>query len=80
MMALASDILAQWATAGPADRQAILRHLVEGVEIEAAEDSEATRLTIRWVGGVSADTSWSAPSARTNGWANSRGSWSEFVN
>ena len=49
--ALASDIPALWATAGPADRLAILRHLVEGVEIEATEHSEATRLTIRWVGG-----------------------------
>jgi DNA invertase Pin-like site-specific DNA recombinase len=51
IMALASDIPALWATAGPADRQAILRHLVEGVEIEATEHSEVTRLTIRWVGG-----------------------------
>ena len=51
IMALASDIPALWAIAGPADRQAILRHLVEGVEIEATEHSEATRLTIRWVGG-----------------------------
>jgi hypothetical protein len=50
-MALASDIPTLWATAGPADRQAILRHLVEGVEIEATEHSEVTRLTIRWVGG-----------------------------
>ena len=49
--ALASDIPALWAIAGPADRQAILRHLVEGVEIEATEHSEVTAMTIRWVGG-----------------------------
>jgi DNA invertase Pin-like site-specific DNA recombinase len=49
--ALASDIPSLWAIAGPADRQAILRHLVEEVEIEATEDSEAAGLTIRWVGG-----------------------------
>ncbi len=48
---LATDLPALWAMAGPADRQAILRHLVERVEIEATEHSEATRLTIRWVGG-----------------------------
>jgi hypothetical protein len=51
ILALSSDIPALWAIAGPADRRAILRHLVERVEIEATEDSEATRLTIRWVGG-----------------------------
>jgi DNA invertase Pin-like site-specific DNA recombinase/ribosomal protein L34E len=49
--ALASDIPALWAIAGPAERQAILRHLVEGVEIEATGHSEATRLTMRWAGG-----------------------------
>jgi len=51
ILALSSDIPALWETAGPADRQAILRHLVLLVEIEATEISEATRLTIRWVGG-----------------------------
>lgn len=49
--ALATDIPALWATAVAAERQAILRHLVERVEIEATEHSEATRLSIHWVGG-----------------------------
>lgn len=49
--ALATDIPALWATAEAADRQAILRHLVERVEIDATEHSEATRVSIHWVGG-----------------------------
>jgi hypothetical protein len=53
-VALASDIPALWMTAGPVERQAILRHLVERVEIEAAANSEVTRVAIRWVsGGIS---------------------------
>jgi DNA invertase Pin-like site-specific DNA recombinase len=49
--ALAADIPGLWASAGPADRQAIIRHLVERVEIDATEDSEDTAVTIRWAGG-----------------------------
>jgi hypothetical protein len=51
IQALSSDIPALWAIAEPMDRQALLRHLVERVEIEANEQSAATQLTIRWVGG-----------------------------
>lgn len=49
--ALASDIPALWSIAAPEDRQAILRLLVERVEIEVTANSEVTRVSIRWVGG-----------------------------
>src|SRR5262249_33255783 len=49
--ALAADVPGLWATARPADRQALIRHVVERVEIHATEDSEDTVVTIRWVGG-----------------------------
>jgi DNA invertase Pin-like site-specific DNA recombinase len=49
--ALAADVPGLWEAAGPADRQALIRHLVERVEIHATEDSEDTVVTIRWVGG-----------------------------
>jgi hypothetical protein len=51
LAALASDIPALWATAGPVDRQTIIRHLVERVEVDVADDSELVAVNIRWVGG-----------------------------
>jgi hypothetical protein len=49
--ALAADVPGLWAAAGPAHRQALIRHLVERVEIHATEDSEDAAVSIRWVGG-----------------------------
>lgn len=49
--AVAADIPGLWASAGAADRQAIVRHLVERVDVAATTNSEVTRLTVRWVGG-----------------------------
>src|SRR5262249_26771413 len=51
LTALASDIPALWATAGPVDRQTIIRHLVERVEVDVADYSELVAVNIRWVGG-----------------------------
>lgn len=48
---LAADIPALWATAGPAERKAIIRHLVERVEVGASKNSEQVAVTIRWTGG-----------------------------
>jgi DNA invertase Pin-like site-specific DNA recombinase len=49
--ALASDIPALWESAGPADRQEIIRHLVERVEVAVAGLTERVTVTVRWVGG-----------------------------
>lgn len=49
--AVAADIPGLWASAGAADRQAIVRHLVARVEVAATATSEVARLTVRWVGG-----------------------------
>jgi DNA invertase Pin-like site-specific DNA recombinase len=49
--ALASDIPALWESAGPADRQEIIRHLVERVEVDVAGHSEHVTVTVLWAGG-----------------------------
>jgi hypothetical protein len=49
--ALASDIPALWELAGPADRQEIIRHLVERVEVAVAGHTERVTVTVQWVGG-----------------------------
>jgi hypothetical protein len=51
LRALSSDIPALWATAGPADRQEIIRHLVERVELGVTAESERVDVTVRWAGG-----------------------------
>ena len=48
--ALASDIPALWESAGPADRQEIIRHLVERVEVAVAGQTEHVTVTVRWAG------------------------------
>src|SRR5262245_12101835 len=50
--ALASDIPALWESAGPADRQEIVRHLVERVEVTVAGHTEDVTVTVRWAGGA----------------------------
>ena len=50
--ALASDIPALWESAGPEDRQEIIRHLIERVEVEVAGRTERVSVTVRWTGGV----------------------------
>ena len=51
--ALASDIPALWRAPGttPADRQAILRHLVERVVVTVQGGTEYTDVRIHWAGG-----------------------------
>jgi DNA invertase Pin-like site-specific DNA recombinase len=49
--ALSSDIPALWAAAEPADRQEMIRHLVERVEVGAKRDSEYVDVTVQWAGG-----------------------------
>ena len=51
LRALANDVPALWSGAESADRKAILRQLVERVELEATANSERARIAIRWVGG-----------------------------
>ena len=50
--ALASDIPALWESAGPAERQEIIRHLVERVELAIAGQAEDVTVTARWAGGA----------------------------
>ena len=50
--ALASDIPALWESAGPAERQEIIRHLVERVELAIAGQTEDVTVTVRWAGGA----------------------------
>jgi hypothetical protein len=50
--ALASDIPALWGSTGPAERQEIIRHLVERVELAIAGQSEDVTVMVRWAGGA----------------------------
>ena len=45
---LASDIPALWESAGSAERQEIIRHLVERVELAIAGQTEDVTVTVRW--------------------------------
>ena len=51
---LSSDIPAIWnaPTVTPADRQVILRHLIEQVTVEVQGQTEMTDVAIRWAGGL----------------------------
>jgi hypothetical protein len=51
LRALSSNMPALWATASAADRQEILRHLVERVEIGVTGESEDVEVKVRWIGG-----------------------------
>jgi DNA invertase Pin-like site-specific DNA recombinase len=51
--ALAADLPALWhaATTRPSDRQVIVRHLLERVEVTVPDGTERVVVTLRWVGG-----------------------------
>jgi hypothetical protein len=53
ILALAQDIPQLWGapTTTPADRQIVIRHLVDQVRVRVQGDSEAVAVTIQWKGG-----------------------------
>ena len=61
--ALASDIPALWHSPATtnADRQAIVRCLIERVVIDARPNSEATAVTIHWIGGFESRHEYARP-------------------
>jgi len=50
---LAADLPALWhaPTTPPSDRQAIVRHLLERVEVTVPDGTERVEVTLRWIGG-----------------------------
>jgi DNA invertase Pin-like site-specific DNA recombinase len=64
--ALASDIPALWdsPTTTAADRQRIIRHVIEQVVVTAPQDTELVDVTIRWAGGFTSHHELVRPVAR----------------
>jgi hypothetical protein len=63
---LASDIPALWhaAQTTPADRQQIVRHLIEQVVLTAPADKEIAEVCVHWAGGCASRHEWIRPVAR----------------
>jgi hypothetical protein len=75
--ALARDRPALWQAPATtaADRQRIVRLLVEEVVVTVRGESEWVDVTIHWAGASVATTSWCARCSATGRWPISRGSW-----
>ena len=66
IQSLATDIPALWNApeATPADRQVILRHLIDRIVVDVHRDTEVVDVTIHWAGGLSSQHQVIRPVAR----------------